>query len=179
MNLDPVEREVEAALAGLGPVAPAIDRDRLMFEAGRREATKSTRNKLTGWRVMSGALAAGLLVSVSLHSLNWQETEQSSSPNRMVAATQQSQPPEPVPTATPDSAILVLTGNDGFPPQTALPAASYGAMRRKWEAGDEAWLGVRRPVPGVNPRHRDSSAAWGARAGLIGPDELDPVGGRL
>jgi len=180
MNLDPVEREVEAALAGLTPAAPAIDRDRLMFEAGRREGMKSAQRKVMSWRGVSGALAAGLLVSISLHSMNWQENQQTAPDGRMIATTQQTDPREPSPTTVPDSAVLVLDGNHKIRPESALPAASYGAMRRKWEAGDEAWLNSRRPVPAINPRHRDANAAWGgARAGLITPDDLDPVGDRL
>src|SRR5690242_17710248 len=100
MNWDSVEREVEAALAGLSPVAPAIDRDRLMFEAGKREGMKLSRRGANGWRFMSGALAAGLLVSISLHSLRWQEKGQPARGVRTVAATQESEPSEPAPAST-------------------------------------------------------------------------------
>ena len=130
---------------------------------------------------MTGALAAGLLVSISLHSLRWQEKEQPTPGVRVVAATQKSETLEPAPVATAHEAVLVLGGNERILSEPTLPAASYGAMRRRWQAGDDAWLESRPPVRGVNPRVRDAeSVIGGARSGVIGfENESAARGGRL
>ena len=56
---DPELRAVEAALAGLVPAAPAVNRDRLLFEAGRRSAAPGRAWPLAtlGFAVLSAALA--------------------------------------------------------------------------------------------------------------------------
>ena len=48
--LSPEERELEAALASLTPADACQQRDRLMFEAGRR----SIRHRLWLWRSATG-----------------------------------------------------------------------------------------------------------------------------
>jgi hypothetical protein len=63
-TLDPELTSFAAALAGLTPVAPAVDRDRLFFEAGRRAA----RPRPWGWTVAAGlcaSLAFGLGVRLA------------------------------------------------------------------------------------------------------------------
>jgi hypothetical protein len=65
-DLNAGERELECALGALHPHPPAIDRDRIMFEAGQRSVHPQYRRPVA-WPVISGALAAALLVSVSLH----------------------------------------------------------------------------------------------------------------
>ena len=52
--LTPAELELEAALGSLRPAPPGIDRDRLMFSAGRA----SVRNPVRRWPAASAALAA-------------------------------------------------------------------------------------------------------------------------
>ena len=59
-SLTPAERELESALAGLAPAAPAIDRDALMFQAGRAAARRGG----LLWKAASAALAACLAVSL-------------------------------------------------------------------------------------------------------------------
>jgi hypothetical protein len=181
MNLDPVEREIESALASLTPAPARIDRDRLMFEAGRRDAMNAFRRRVNGWRVVTGALAAGLLASVSLHSLHWQETvPDAPRTNVMTATTRRHEQPHRMAVPDTDSAVVVLGGIDADFPEPALPAASYGAMQRRWRSGDDAWLDPGEPVRGVNPRARDLGAGWGARSGMIGNgNELSGRGGRL
>ncbi len=61
-NLTPAEREVELALTGLMPIEPAIHRDRLMFEAGRRSAGRTRHT----WQAVAAVLAASLALSVLL-----------------------------------------------------------------------------------------------------------------
>jgi hypothetical protein len=51
------ERELEAALAGLAPARSAIDRDRVMFCAGRASVRRRTRL----WQGLSSALVVLLL----------------------------------------------------------------------------------------------------------------------
>lgn len=58
--MTPSERELEAALSGLRPVRSAIDRDRVMFCAGRASVRRSTRL----WQGLSSALMVLLLASV-------------------------------------------------------------------------------------------------------------------
>ena len=55
-RLTPAEWEMEQALRQLRPLPAQIDRDRLMFEAGRR----SMRRSLTAWRATTAGLAAGV-----------------------------------------------------------------------------------------------------------------------
>jgi hypothetical protein len=56
---DPELRAVEAALAGLVPAAPAVNRDRLLYEAGRRSAARGGAWPLAtlGFAVLSGVFA--------------------------------------------------------------------------------------------------------------------------
>src|SRR5207247_9069947 len=55
-NLDPDLSALAAALASLSPATPALDRDRLFYEAGRRAAHP---------RAWSWPLAAGLCASLA------------------------------------------------------------------------------------------------------------------
>ena len=59
-GMTPSERELEAALGGLKPAPSAIDRDRVLFHAGRASVRRSTRL----WQGLSSALAILLLASV-------------------------------------------------------------------------------------------------------------------
>ncbi len=59
-NLTPAERELEAALAALSPAAPAIDRDALMFRAGRA----SGRRRNHAWQAATAVLALAFGVSL-------------------------------------------------------------------------------------------------------------------
>lgn len=59
-GLTPAERELEAALGGLQPVAVAIERDRLMYRAGQ----SSARRRNLAWPILSISLV--LMLSVSL-----------------------------------------------------------------------------------------------------------------
>ena len=60
-GLNPAQRKIEAALGDLAPSAPTIDRDDLMFRAGRASAPRSTR---LPWAVAI-LLAAGLTVALA------------------------------------------------------------------------------------------------------------------
>jgi hypothetical protein len=63
--LNPADRELEAALGALHLSPTPIDRDQLMFEAGRRSVPPQQRP--IAWQALSGALAAALLLSLTLH----------------------------------------------------------------------------------------------------------------
>ena len=56
---DPELRTVEAALGGLVPAAPAVNRDRLLYEAGRRSVARGRAWPLAtlGFAVLSAVLA--------------------------------------------------------------------------------------------------------------------------
>jgi len=59
-RLTPSEREIEAALGGLRPARASVNRDQLMFCAGRASARRKNRM----WQGISGFLGLVLLVSV-------------------------------------------------------------------------------------------------------------------
>jgi hypothetical protein len=59
-------KSIEAALGGLTPAFSSIDRDRLMYLAGRSSARQSSRIVRLGWPLATAALA---LISVTLGSL--------------------------------------------------------------------------------------------------------------
>ena len=61
-RLTPPERELEAALGGLSPAPPTLDRDRLMFRAGQASMRRRTR----GWQGLAAALALTTTVSIVL-----------------------------------------------------------------------------------------------------------------
>ena len=60
--LTPAERELETALKGLSPARPTIDRDRMIFLAGRASARRRGRI----WQGAAGALAACLVLTIAL-----------------------------------------------------------------------------------------------------------------
>jgi len=60
-RLGPAERELEQALAALRPASAKIDRDRLMFLAGRTSARRRSRL----WQCAAGALAVALAAALS------------------------------------------------------------------------------------------------------------------
>lgn len=58
-NLTPAEQELESVLGQLKPIANTLNRDVLMFNAGR-----ATAGKKLPWQMLSGALIVLLLCSV-------------------------------------------------------------------------------------------------------------------
>jgi hypothetical protein len=58
-NLNPAEQELESVLGQLKPIANTLNRDALMFNAGR-----ATVGKKLPWQMLSGALIVLLLCSV-------------------------------------------------------------------------------------------------------------------
>ena len=59
-TLTPTERQLEAALGALAPARAGIDRDALMFRAGRASSRRGTH----AWRATTLVLAAALVVSL-------------------------------------------------------------------------------------------------------------------
>ncbi len=59
--MNPVQRETEALLSGLTPAVHRIDRDHLMFEAGRASARRAGLLWLSAVTVLVGALVVSLL----------------------------------------------------------------------------------------------------------------------
>jgi len=57
-NLTPAEQELESVLGQLKPIANTLNRDELMFNAGR-----ATAGKKLPWQMLSGALIVLLLCS--------------------------------------------------------------------------------------------------------------------
>ncbi|MCP4256008.1 MAG: hypothetical protein GY774_00605 [Planctomycetes bacterium] len=58
-NLNPAEQELESVLGQLKPIANTLNRDVLMFNAGR-----ATAGKKRSWQMLSGVLIVLLLCSV-------------------------------------------------------------------------------------------------------------------
>ena len=137
-NLNAAERELEAALGALRPSPAAVDRDSLMFEAGRRSVGG---RRPVAWQVLSGALAAALLVSVSLHRAP-HEVE------RVVYVT--------APAVERAADLPTSVAADVDPRPTEGPAkASYFILRgRLLEGGSDAIEARRSVAPVVNPRAR-------------------------
>ncbi|NUQ62745.1 MAG: hypothetical protein HUU20_09660 [Pirellulales bacterium] len=64
-ELPPALKSLEAALASLVPRTPSLDRDRLMFEAGRQAAVRSQAGPVCRWAwptLAAATMAAALLV---------------------------------------------------------------------------------------------------------------------
>ena len=61
-NLTSAEKTLESALGQLKPIANTIDRDVLMFNAGRASVGKKF-----PWQIISGALTILLLCSIIIH----------------------------------------------------------------------------------------------------------------
>lgn len=59
-GLNPAQRELESALARIRPIQSGLDRDLLMFNAGRATARPNR-----AWQVLSGVLGILLLCAVS------------------------------------------------------------------------------------------------------------------
>jgi hypothetical protein len=69
-GLTPAEREFEMALGALTPSGAALNRDAVLFEAGRIRGRREVRN----WQGMSGMLAFVLLVSLVWRSVTPRES---------------------------------------------------------------------------------------------------------
>jgi hypothetical protein len=137
--LSAAERELEAALGALRPSTARIDRDQLMFEAGRQSGC---RRGPVVWQVLSGALAAALVMSVSLHRTP-REVE------RVVYVT------TPAAQRAPDVPTVAMDVNDR---RAEGPAkASYFVLRGRLLDGGTDAIETRRPVvPVLNPRSTTS-----------------------
>ena len=59
-GLTSIERELEAALAGLKPAGTGMDRDQVMFAAGRASIRRHNRI----WQAIASSLAIVLLISI-------------------------------------------------------------------------------------------------------------------
>ncbi len=97
-------------LSRFTPDAGGLDRDALLFAAGRASARPSRR-----WKAVAGALAASQLLTLALL---WPHTPQAAGP--APAPPQVAVQPSPPPPAAPDSwAVNWLRAPDGPPPPAA------------------------------------------------------------
>lgn len=64
-DLDPAERELEAALARLRPVTPALDRERLLVEAATLAIQRRAARTVLVWRSAAAILAIGFAMSLA------------------------------------------------------------------------------------------------------------------
>jgi hypothetical protein len=95
-HLKPAEEELAAALGALAPASPNIDRDRMLFLAGR-----AAERKTAGlWRGVSGGLAACLVAALAIQA--WpsadKHTPRTIEPTRPVEIIKiTAPPPQPIP----------------------------------------------------------------------------------
>lgn len=130
-RLNPIEAELETALSGLKPAGGGLDRDRLMFLAGR--ASMHRRNHL--WQVVCVLLAALLLAALAVRP---RPGTTAPSPDRMArdevpipAHIVVSEPYEPIDPARAEAfrehvrlrRAVLERGLDGLPASTVAPAA--------------------------------------------------------
>lgn len=119
----------EALLAALRPTVPAIDRDRVMFEAGRTAAKVSVsgRGVVVRRATTFVALAASLLLGIQLGERRAREVDEKVS----IATTTpvESAPAEAAPALGPASSSADVK-------PAKLPADSYGELRRHLAAAE-------------------------------------------
>jgi len=132
-GLTPAEQELESVLGRLKPAANTLNRDELMFNAGRAAAGRAR-----PWQMLSGVLMALLLCSVLIRS-DIYETRESSPPHDpgkfRVAQTTfrpvQTESPGPLvyPTLRRD---IVRHGLDAWPLKQGISSGPQQKNRKQW-----------------------------------------------
>lgn len=132
-DLTPAEQELESALGRLKPAANTLNRDELMFNAGRAAAGRKR-----PWQMLSGVLMALLLCSVLIRS-DMHEPRESSPPHDSgqfrIAQTMyrpvQTESPGPLvyPTLRRD---IVRHGLDAWPLKQGTSSGAQHKNRKQW-----------------------------------------------
>ncbi len=94
--LTPDERRLEQALGALAPVPPGIDRDAVLFDAGRAAGAARTRRHLWTWRAGCAAsvlVCAGLLALRPVKAVERIVLVHETTPPTVASATAQPAPP--------------------------------------------------------------------------------------
>jgi len=132
-DLTPAERELEFILGQLKPAANTLNRDELMFNAGRAAAGKKQ-----PWQMLSGVLMVLLLCSVLIRSDIYGPRE-SSPPHdpgqfRMAQTTYR-----PVQTESPGPLVypalrrnIVRYGLDAWPLKQGISSSAQHKNRKQW-----------------------------------------------
>ena len=133
-------KAVEARLAALSPAAGGLDRDRLMYEAGRASA-----GHLGSGRLWPASAIAMTMVSAILATALFVQTRTAPQspigvPAHDIAATPMPQS-DADPVDAPVEEPLVAPSGDGF---------SYLALRQRLLAGDDPWP----TVPSLKAKHQ-------------------------
>jgi hypothetical protein len=123
-GLTAAERELEAALGGLRPAVPALDRDGMVFAAGRAAGRAESRRQTRCWQAAAAALALAAGLSLVLRAGPGTHPDTPYAPHAPLVVHQP--PPEPA------------------PPQRA-PLASPTVV----SAGPMASFWLMRPAPGT------------------------------
>lgn len=147
-GLTPAERELADALRGLRPAAHAIDRDRLLFEAGQAEARRS----VFRWRVAAAAAtvlagAAGVMFASRL------ESPAAPQVVREVVYVDRTTPASNPARRTPEAA----------PPPDVLPAVARPLLLLASPPGEPDGLLL-----------RERALRWGVSAALSTPQQQTP-----
>jgi len=154
-RLTPAEQELERALASLAPTAAGVDRDRLMFQAGRARGRRGRWLWPSASAAVAAAVAAAVVLAVSL------------------TAGPQPQPIERivfVPVETPAGVSVIDAEPEGSQERwadharyaalrnavlakgpDALPAPTYAAAAAQPTPTLKDLLGPRRPKPPASP----------------------------
>ena len=128
------------SLGELRPLAPKLNRDRMLFEAGRASKPKSRVGKILP--AVTIALALGLIQRES--QVVW-ERGQRQRLEATIAALEH--PAKPTPTAVEPERIVMTIARE-------LPPSSYAALSLRLRSGDsdDAWMDMASNPPVLQPR---------------------------
>ncbi len=171
MNQLPAElREVERALGALAPARVGLDRDRLMFEAGRGTALRAGKMRVRLWQGMCGVLVLACAALAAFPRDKAGPTNTVAHPVRQPAVPAA---PDTSPTG-PRMANVALPNAPGD--DDALPLAMLGLRRgmlagewRAWQTNGGSGGGGGAHMPALKPGDGlEALPAWQKRAALLG-----------
>lgn len=147
------EQQLENRLRRLAPGETRLNRDTLMFQAGRQAGRRQARS----WQGISGALALALVA------LGWQSF--APPPRAPVPEVVQVEPPAPEPASTPPPPLVAVVAR---PQPLTLPAHDYLRLRhRLLIEGIEALPPV--AVHWTGTEEVPSAGGWYRLEGTAGP----------
>ena len=161
-RLTAAEQELERALAGLAPAAPPVDRDRLMFQAGRAAGRRGR----WLWRGASAAAAVVLAVSLIVRPEPRQVERIVFVPVESAGAVSVADPdPEAARDRWAEHARYAAIRNEILAKGPgALPAPPHAAAATQRPPTLQDLLGTKRPEPPASPLLRLGIMLFGDRS---------------